>query len=58
MMLYCNLLQIQKKLHSLEEQLNNEMQAKDELEHKYRMASGRLDKITKEFEEEVCVCMF
>uniref|UniRef100_A0A8B9JKT0 Rho-associated protein kinase 2 n=1 Tax=Astyanax mexicanus TaxID=7994 RepID=A0A8B9JKT0_ASTMX len=46
---------IQKKLHCLEEQLNNEMQAKDELEHKYRTTSGRLDKITKELEEEVRV---
>ncbi|XP_037394555.1 rho-associated protein kinase 2 isoform X2 [Pygocentrus nattereri] len=44
---------IQKKLHCLEEQLNNEMQAKDELEHKYRTTSGRLDKITKELEEEI-----
>ncbi|KAL6488065.1 hypothetical protein MHYP_G00046910 [Metynnis hypsauchen] len=45
--------EIQKKLHCLEEQLNNEMQAKDELEHKYRTTSGRLDKITKELEEEI-----
>lgn len=27
---------LQKKLHQLEEQLNNEMQTKDELEHKCR----------------------
>ncbi|XP_058239066.1 rho-associated protein kinase 2 isoform X2 [Hemibagrus wyckioides] len=45
--------ELQRKLHSLEEQLNNEMQAKDELEHKYRMSSARLDKITKELEEEI-----
>ncbi|KAF5892741.1 rho-associated protein kinase 2 isoform X1, partial [Clarias magur] len=44
---------LQKKLHALEEQLNNEMQAKDELEHKYRTSSTRLDKIAKEFEEEM-----
>ncbi|XP_047668871.1 rho-associated protein kinase 2 isoform X5 [Tachysurus fulvidraco] len=44
---------LQKKLHSLEEQLNNEMQAKDELEHRYRTSSARLDKITKELEEEI-----
>ncbi|KAM9476448.1 rho-associated protein kinase 2 isoform 3-T3 [Clarias gariepinus] len=44
---------LQKKLHSLEEQLNNEMQAKDELEHKYRTSSARLDKIAKELEEEM-----
>ncbi|KAK3553329.1 hypothetical protein QTP70_000841 [Hemibagrus guttatus] len=45
---------LQKKLHCLEEQLNNEMQAKDELEHRYRTSSVRLDKITKELEEEIC----
>ncbi|XP_060727581.1 rho-associated protein kinase 2 isoform X3 [Tachysurus vachellii] len=44
---------LQKKIHSLEEQLNNEMQAKDELEHRYRTSSARLDKITKELEEEI-----
>ncbi|XP_066534327.1 rho-associated protein kinase 2 isoform X1 [Hoplias malabaricus] len=45
--------EMQKKVHCLEEQLNNEMQAKDELEHKCRMTSTRLDKITKELEEEM-----
>uniref|UniRef100_A0A8C1FLV8 Rho-associated protein kinase 2 n=1 Tax=Cyprinus carpio carpio TaxID=630221 RepID=A0A8C1FLV8_CYPCA len=45
--------QLQKKLHSLEEQLNNEMQAKDELEQKYRSNCSRLEKITKELDEEV-----
>ncbi|KAM4625308.1 rho-associated protein kinase 2 isoform 2-T2 [Polymixia lowei] len=44
---------LQKKLHHLEEQLSNEMQSKDELEHKYRTATGRLEKIAKELEEEV-----
>ncbi|XP_046722551.1 rho-associated protein kinase 2 isoform X3 [Silurus meridionalis] len=44
---------LQKKLHSLEEQLNIEMQAKDELEHKYRTSSARFEKITKELEEEI-----
>ncbi|XP_026079631.1 rho-associated protein kinase 2-like isoform X3 [Carassius auratus] len=46
-------LALQKKLHSLEEQLNNEMQAKDELEQKYRSNSSRLEKITKELDEEI-----
>ncbi|XP_051780873.1 rho-associated protein kinase 2 isoform X2 [Erpetoichthys calabaricus] len=45
--------QVQKKLHQLEEQLHNEMQAKDELEQKYRNSSGRLEKITKELDEEI-----
>uniref|UniRef100_A0A8C1I038 Rho-associated protein kinase n=2 Tax=Cyprinus carpio TaxID=7962 RepID=A0A8C1I038_CYPCA len=45
--------QLQKKLHSLEEQLNNEMQAKDELEQKYRSNCSRLEKITKELDEEI-----
>uniref|UniRef100_A0A671LQY4 non-specific serine/threonine protein kinase n=1 Tax=Sinocyclocheilus anshuiensis TaxID=1608454 RepID=A0A671LQY4_9TELE len=44
---------LQKKLHSLEEQLNNEMQTKDELEQKYRSNCSRLEKITKELDEEV-----
>uniref|UniRef100_A0A8C1T8L8 Rho-associated protein kinase n=2 Tax=Cyprinus carpio TaxID=7962 RepID=A0A8C1T8L8_CYPCA len=46
-------LALQKKLHSLEEQLNNEMQAKDELEQKYRSNCSRLEKITKELDEEI-----
>uniref|UniRef100_A0AAY5ES12 Rho-associated protein kinase 2 n=1 Tax=Electrophorus electricus TaxID=8005 RepID=A0AAY5ES12_ELEEL len=41
------------KVHTLEEQLSNEMQAKDELEHKYRTTTVRLDKISKELEEEM-----
>ncbi|XP_050982776.1 rho-associated protein kinase 2 isoform X3 [Labeo rohita] len=46
-------LALQKKLHSLEEQLNSEMQAKDELEQKYRSNCSRLEKITKELDEEI-----
>lgn len=48
--------QLQKKLHYLEEQLNIEMQAKDELEQKYRSNCSRLEKITKELDEEVSGC--
>ncbi|XP_078796653.1 rho-associated protein kinase 2 isoform X3 [Oryzias latipes] len=44
---------LQKKLHHLELQFNNDKQVKDDLEQKYRTASGRLEKITKELEEEV-----
>uniref|UniRef100_A0A8C7R5C8 non-specific serine/threonine protein kinase n=1 Tax=Oncorhynchus mykiss TaxID=8022 RepID=A0A8C7R5C8_ONCMY len=44
---------LQKKLHQLEEQLNNEMQTKDELEHKCRTSTSRLEKISKELDEEV-----
>uniref|UniRef100_A0A674B1T7 Rho-associated protein kinase 2 n=1 Tax=Salmo trutta TaxID=8032 RepID=A0A674B1T7_SALTR len=40
---------LQKKLHQLEEQLNNEMQTKDELEHK----CSRLEKTSKDLDEEV-----
>uniref|UniRef100_A0A7M4EHP4 non-specific serine/threonine protein kinase n=1 Tax=Crocodylus porosus TaxID=8502 RepID=A0A7M4EHP4_CROPO len=43
----------QKKLNKLEEQLNNEAQAKDELEQKYRSTNARLEKIVKELDEEV-----
>ncbi|XP_077092781.1 rho-associated protein kinase 2 isoform X7 [Siphateles boraxobius] len=46
-------LALQKKLHSLEEQLNIEMQAKDELEQKFRSNCSRLEKITKELDEEI-----
>uniref|UniRef100_A0A7M4EH50 non-specific serine/threonine protein kinase n=1 Tax=Crocodylus porosus TaxID=8502 RepID=A0A7M4EH50_CROPO len=38
---------------TLEEQLNNEAQAKDELEQKYRSTNARLEKIVKELDEEV-----
>ncbi|XP_056446511.1 rho-associated protein kinase 2 [Gadus chalcogrammus] len=44
---------LQKKLHEMEEHLNSELQGKDELEHKYRAATARLDKVSKELEEEV-----
>uniref|UniRef100_A0A8C8JNC4 Rho-associated protein kinase n=1 Tax=Oncorhynchus tshawytscha TaxID=74940 RepID=A0A8C8JNC4_ONCTS len=44
---------LQKKLHQLEEQLNNEMQTKDELEHKCRTATSRLEKTSKDLDEEV-----
>uniref|UniRef100_A0A4W3I7Q5 Rho-associated protein kinase n=1 Tax=Callorhinchus milii TaxID=7868 RepID=A0A4W3I7Q5_CALMI len=44
---------LQKKLHQIEEQLNNEMQAKDEMEQKYRATNNRLEKISKELEDEV-----
>ncbi|KAJ8289497.1 hypothetical protein GJAV_G00002010 [Gymnothorax javanicus] len=45
--------QLQKKLQQLEEKLSTEMQAKDELESKYRTANTRLEKVTKELDEEV-----
>ncbi|XP_029352907.1 rho-associated protein kinase 2-like isoform X1 [Echeneis naucrates] len=45
--------EIQKKLHQLEEQLNHEMQAKDELEHKCKNATNRLDKLVKELDKEM-----
>uniref|UniRef100_A0A8C9XIR1 Rho-associated protein kinase n=1 Tax=Sander lucioperca TaxID=283035 RepID=A0A8C9XIR1_SANLU len=43
--------QLQKKLHQLEEQVDHEMQAKDELEHK--IANNRLDKLVKELDKEM-----
>ncbi|XP_072354890.1 rho-associated protein kinase 2-like [Scyliorhinus torazame] len=42
---------LQKKLHQFEEQLHNEMQAKDEMEQKYRYWSS--EKISKDLEDEV-----
>ncbi|XP_061609304.1 rho-associated protein kinase 2-like isoform X6 [Phyllopteryx taeniolatus] len=45
--------QLQKKLNELEEQLDHEMQAKDELEHKFRNASNRLDKLVKDLDKEM-----
>ncbi|KAL6095871.1 rock2 [Pungitius sinensis] len=45
--------QLQKKLHQLEEQVDHEMQAKDELEQKYKNATNRLDKLVKEFDKEM-----
>ncbi|XP_068573792.1 rho-associated protein kinase 2 isoform X2 [Cebidichthys violaceus] len=44
---------LQKKLRQLEVQLNNEKQVKSDLEHKHRAATSRLDKVSKELEEEV-----
>ncbi|TRY98817.1 hypothetical protein DNTS_021087, partial [Danionella cerebrum] len=43
----------EKKLHCLEEQLNNEVQAKDELEQKFRSNFSRLEKMTKDLDEEI-----
>ncbi|XP_057287898.1 rho-associated protein kinase 2 isoform X2 [Pezoporus wallicus] len=45
--------EFQKKLNKLEEQLTNELQAKDELEQKYRSTNTRLEKIVKELDEEI-----
>ncbi|XP_051909570.1 rho-associated protein kinase 2-like isoform X3 [Hippocampus zosterae] len=45
--------QLQKKLNELEEQLDHEMQTKDELEHKFRNATNRLDKLVKELDKEM-----
>ncbi|NXF37830.1 ROCK2 kinase, partial [Nyctibius bracteatus] len=45
--------EFQKKLSKLEEQLSNELQAKDELEQKYRSANARLEKVVKELDEEI-----
>ncbi|XP_044233126.1 rho-associated protein kinase 2-like isoform X2 [Thunnus albacares] len=45
--------ELQKKLHQVEEQLDHEMQAKDELEHKCKNATNRLDKLVKELDKEM-----
>ncbi|KQK77003.1 Rho-associated protein kinase 2 [Amazona aestiva] len=45
--------EFQKKLTKLEEQLSNELQAKDELEQKYRSTNTRLEKVVKELDEEL-----
>ncbi|XP_046905782.1 rho-associated protein kinase 2-like isoform X5 [Hypomesus transpacificus] len=44
---------LQKKCHHLEEQLNHEMQAKDNLELKCRNATSRLEKLVRELDEEM-----
>ncbi|KAI4880258.1 hypothetical protein NFI96_034127, partial [Prochilodus magdalenae] len=44
---------LQKKLSKLEEKFKHEMQAKDEMDSKYRAANDRLDKLSKELEEEM-----
>lgn len=45
--------QFQEKISKLEDQLHNEIQTKDEFEQKYRAINNRLEKITKEYDEEV-----
>ncbi|XP_056872356.1 rho-associated protein kinase 2-like isoform X4 [Takifugu flavidus] len=45
--------ELQKKLHQLEEQLDCEMQAKDELEQKCKNATNRLEKLVKELDKEM-----
>ncbi|XP_068198967.1 rho-associated protein kinase 2-like isoform X2 [Antennarius striatus] len=45
--------ELQKKVHHLEEQLDHEMQAKDELEQKCKNATNRLDKLVKELDKEM-----
>ncbi|KAM9339488.1 rho-associated protein kinase 2-like isoform 3-T4 [Symphorus nematophorus] len=45
--------ELQKKLHQLEENLDHEMQAKEELEHKCKNATNRLDKLAKELDKEM-----
>ncbi|XP_050927797.1 rho-associated protein kinase 2b isoform X12 [Lates calcarifer] len=45
--------ELQKKLHQLEEKLDHEMQAKDELENKCKNATNRLDKLVKELDKEM-----
>ncbi|XP_069014195.1 rho-associated protein kinase 2-like isoform X2 [Embiotoca jacksoni] len=42
-----------KKLQQLEEQLNHDMQAKDELDHKCKNATNRLDKLVKDLDKEM-----
>ncbi|XP_026007230.1 rho-associated protein kinase 2 isoform X1 [Maylandia zebra] len=44
---------LQKKLRHLEMQMNNDKQVKDDLEQKYRATTTRLEKLSKELEEEV-----
>ncbi|TNN49279.1 Rho-associated protein kinase 2 [Liparis tanakae] len=45
--------ELQNKLHQLEEQVDHEMQAKDELDHKCKNATNRLDKLVKELDKEM-----
>ncbi|XP_072263628.1 rho-associated protein kinase 2 isoform X2 [Pyxicephalus adspersus] len=44
--------QFQKTIQQLQEKLQNEVQARDELEHKYRSINSRLEKTLKELDEE------
>ncbi|KAM3931397.1 rho-associated protein kinase 2 isoform 3-T4 [Leptodactylus fuscus] len=43
----------QKAIQKLQEKLQNEMQAKEELEHKYRSLNSRLEKTMKELDEQI-----
>ncbi|KAM3861437.1 rho-associated protein kinase 2-like [Diretmus argenteus] len=45
--------ELQKKLHQLEEKVNHEMQAKDDLEQKCKNTTNRLEKLIKELDEEM-----
>ncbi|XP_055088190.1 rho-associated protein kinase 2-like isoform X2 [Periophthalmus magnuspinnatus] len=45
--------ELQKKVHDLEQKLEHEMQAKEELEHKCKNATNRLDKLVKELDKEM-----
>ncbi|KAJ7342295.1 hypothetical protein JRQ81_010039 [Phrynocephalus forsythii] len=45
--------QFQEKMNKLEDQLRNEIQAKDEVEQKWRTINNRLEKTMKELDEEV-----
>ncbi|XP_060042548.1 rho-associated protein kinase 2 isoform X3 [Erinaceus europaeus] len=45
--------EIQKKLCSLEQHLSSEVQAREELEQKCRSVSTRLEKVSKELDEEI-----
>ncbi|XP_056436630.1 rho-associated protein kinase 2-like isoform X3 [Gadus chalcogrammus] len=45
--------ELKEKIHQIEEQLDHEMQAKDELDHKCRHATSRLEKLVKELDEEM-----
>ncbi|XP_068089366.1 rho-associated protein kinase 2 [Hyperolius riggenbachi] len=43
---------LQKTIQQLEEKLQNEMQARDDLDHKYRSINSRLEKTLKDLDEE------
>ncbi|XP_047429853.1 rho-associated protein kinase 1-like isoform X2 [Mugil cephalus] len=45
--------ELQKRVNQLEEKLDHEMQAKDELEHKCKNVTNRLDKLVKELDREM-----
>ncbi|XP_036003220.1 rho-associated protein kinase 2 isoform X3 [Fundulus heteroclitus] len=45
--------ELQKKVNQLEEQLDHEMQAKDELEQKCKNATNHVDKLVKDLEKEM-----